>query len=76
MDDDNVTPLSVGDEDAPFAGPDPDEDELVSTRPETDGEIDEQEYYDEGLAGAAELDEEDMDDLEEDRNLPDGFHIE
>lgn len=61
------------DNDAPFSGPDPDADDLVSTRPQTDGDIDEQEYYDEGLAGAAELDEDDMDDADD---LPDGFHIE
>lgn len=73
MDDDNITPMSVGDDDAPFAGPNPDEDDLVSTEPGTDSDIDEQEYYDEGLAGAAELDEDDMDD---DDNIPDGFHVE
>lgn len=63
------------DSNAPFSGPDPDKDELVSTRPETDSDIDEQELYDEGLAGAAELDEDDMDD-DDDVDLPDGFHIE
>lgn len=73
MDENNITPLSVGDEDAPFAGPDPREDELVSTRPETDSEIDQQEYYDEGLAGAAGLEDEDSG---EDPDLPDGFRIE
>ena len=72
-DDDNITPMSVGDADAPFAGPDPDMDDLVSTRPETDDEIDEQELYDEGLAGAAELGDEEN---TEDSGLPDGFHIE
>lgn len=73
MDDDNITPLSVG-SDAPFSGPDPDEDDLVSTRPETDGEIDEQELYDAGLASAAGLGDDDLDNPEDD--LPDGFHIE
>lgn len=72
-DDNNITPMSVGD-DVPFSGPDPDEDDLVSTRPETDSDIDEQEYYDEGLAGAAELDEGSTD--EDGADLPDGFHIE
>ncbi len=61
--------------DAPFAGPDPTKDELVSTRPETDGEIDEQELYDEGLAGAAELHEDNVNNSEA-VDLPDGFHIE
>ncbi len=75
MDDDNITPLSIDDTNAPFGGPDPDADDLVSTRPETDSDIDEQELYDEGLAGAAELDEDDMDD-DDDVDLPDGFHIE
>lgn len=73
MDDDNITPINIDDNGAPFSGPDPDMDEEVSTRPQTDSEIDEQEYYDEGLAGAAELDEDEMDD---DDDLPDGFHIE
>lgn len=73
MDDSNITPLTADDNDAPFTGPDPNEDELVSTRPETDGDIDEQEYYDEGLAGAAEIDE---DEDSEDTDIPDGFHIE
>lgn len=73
MNDDNITPLSVG-SDAPFSGPDPAEDDLVSTRPETDGDIDEQELYDAGLASAAGLGD-DMDDSE-DEDLPDGFHIE
>ncbi len=75
MDDDNVTPLSVDDNDAPFGGPDPDADDLVSTEPGTDSDIDEQELYDEGLAGAAGLDQDDIDDSE-DADLPDGFHIE
>lgn len=75
MEDDNITPMSVDDIGAPFGGPDPSADDEVSTRPETDGEIDEQELYDEGLAGAAELDEDDMNDSEDD-DLPDGFHIE
>jgi len=70
--DDDITPLSVGNDDVPFTGPDPDDDELVSTRPETDSDIDLQEYYNEGLAGAAELGEDDM----ENPHLPDGFHIE
>lgn len=70
---DDITPVSVGD-DVPFSGPEPDEDELVSTRPETDSEIDQQEYYDEGLAGAAEM--EDAEDDLESPHLPDGFHIE
>ena len=74
MGDEDITPMGVGDDNAPFAGPDPDADEEVSTHPATDGDIDAQEYYDEGLADAAELDEEDMDD--DDASLPDGFHIE
>ena len=68
------------DNDAPFSGPDPAMDDLVSTRPETDSDIDDQEYYDEGLAGAAEIDddEEDEDEMDDDDDvsLPDGFHIE
>lgn len=63
------------DDTAPFSGPDPELDDLVSTRPETDSDIDEQEYYDEGLAGAAELDLDDVNDSEA-VDLPDGFHIE
>jgi hypothetical protein len=71
--DDDITPININDDNAPFGGPDPDEDDAVSTRPETDSDIDEQELYDEGLAGAAELDEDEMDD---DDDIPDGFHIE
>ena len=77
--DDDITPLSVDDTDAPFSGPDPAMDDLVSTRPETDSNIDNQEYYDEGLAGAAEIDdEEDEDEMDDDDDarLPDGFHVE
>lgn len=73
MDDNNITPIDIDDNDAPFSGPNPAMDDMVSDRPETDSDIDEQEYYDEGLAGAAELDEDEMDD---DDDLPDGFHIE
>lgn len=75
MGDEDITPMGVGDENAPFAGPDPDADEAISTHPATDSDIDAQEYYDEGLADAAEMDEEDMDD-DDDVHLPDGFHIE
>lgn len=77
MDDDNITPMSVSDDDAPFSGPNPSMDDSVSTRPETDSDIDDQEYYDEGLAGAAEIyDEDDEDDMDDDDDLPDGFHVE
>jgi hypothetical protein len=75
MNQDNVNPINPGNDDAPFTGPNPDKDDLVSTRPETDGEIDSQEYYDEGLAGAAELHQDTKNDSE-DEDLPDGFHIE
>lgn len=75
MNNDDITPLSVGDEDTPFTGPNPSEDEQVSTTPGTDSEIDQQEYYDEGLAGAAEL-EKNPDDIDEDDQMPDGFHVE
>lgn len=74
MDSDDMTPMNIDDNDAPFSGPNPDMDDLVSTRPETDSDIDEQEYYDEGLAGAAEIDEEDG--ASEEADLPDGFYIE
>lgn len=75
MGDEDITPMSVGDEDAPFAGPDPSADANASTHPATDSDIDAQEYYDEGLADAAEMDEEDMDDADS-VVMPDGFHIE
>ena len=65
----------MDDDIAPFGGPDPEKDNQVSTRPETDGEIDEQELYDEGLAGAAEINDVNSSDSEDD-SLPDGFHIE
>lgn len=75
MDDNDASQIDQND-DVPFAGPDPDEDRRVADRPETDGDIDAQEYYDEGLAGAAELDD-DMDGDDFDNpHLPDGFHIE
>ena len=73
MGDDNGTPIGVDNDNAPFSGPYPDADEIVSTRPETDSDIDEQEFYDEGLAGAAEIGEEETDD---ESTLPEGFHIE
>lgn len=68
----------MNDNDAPFSGPDPAADDLVATRPETDSDIDNQEYYDEGLAGAAEIDDEEVDesDMDDDDDIPDGFHIE
>lgn len=69
---DNVAPINLSDEDAPFTGPNPAKDNSVSTRPETDDGIDSQEYYDEGLAAAAGIDEDDSG--EED--VPSGFHIE
>lgn len=69
---DNIAPINLSDDDAPFTGPNPSKDQSVSQRPETDDEIDSQEYYDEGLAAAAGIDEDDSD--EED--VPSGFHIE
>lgn len=75
MDDNNINPTNVND-DAPFSGPDPGMDDLVSTRPETDSDIDTQELYDEGLAGAAEIDGDDDADDPDDAEVPDGFHIE
>ena len=75
MGDEDITPMSVGDEDAPFAGPDPAADASASTHPATDGDIDAQEYYDEGLADAAEMDEDETDG-DDGANMPDGFHIE
>ena len=73
--DDDAGPMDVGDNKAPFSGPDPEQDEAVSLRPETDSDIDQQELYDAGLASAAELHQDDNDDPE-DADLPDGFHIE
>ncbi len=77
MNEDDTNFNSPDENGAPFGSPDPDMDDMVSTRPETDGDIDEQELYDEGLAGAAELDdEEDEREKPEGAGLPDGFHIE
>ena len=59
---DNVAPVNLSDDDAPFTGPNPGKDQSVSQRPETDDEIDSQEYYDEGLAAAAGMDEDDVND--------------
>lgn len=72
---DNVAPINLSDDDAPFTGPNPGKDQSVSTRPETDDEIDSQEYYDEGLAAAAGIDEGEVNNSE-DVDLPSGFHIE
>ena len=69
---DNVAPINLSDDDAPFTGPNPGKDQSVSQRPETDDEIDSQEYYDEGLAAAAGIDEDD----ESEEDVPSGFHIE
>ena len=74
MDEENMPPVNVTD-DGPFTGPDPEDDAQVADHPRTDGDIDTQEYYDEGLAGAAEMDEEEMDD-DDSVDIPDGFHIE
>lgn len=72
--DDTMGSVSNKDDDSrPFSGPDPGIDDLVADRPETDGDIDEQELYDEGLAGAAEIDTEST---QEDEDIPDGFHVE
>jgi len=66
------TPLGIDDNDAPFGGPDPQDDRENSTRPEADSDIDEEEYYQEGLADAAEMGD---DELHDDKNdLPEGFH--
>ncbi len=73
---DNVAPINLSDDDAPFTGPNPGKDDSVSTRPETDDGIDEQELYDEGLAGAAEIDQDELNDSAKDTDLPSGFHIE
>lgn len=69
---DNVAPINLSDDDAPFTGPNPGKDQSVSQRPETDDEIDSQEYYDEGLAAAAGIDQDD----ESEEDVPSGFHIE
>lgn len=69
---DNVAPINLSDDDAPFTGPNPGKDQSVSQRPETDDEIDSQEYYDEGLAAAAGIAEDD----ESEEDVPSGFHIE
>lgn len=50
-----------------------DDSDVPFSEPDTDGEIDEQEQYDEGLDD--ELDEDEMDD-DGDANIPDGFHLE
>ena len=71
MSDNNITPLSVGDDDAPFSSPTPGSDDDISQVPATDDDIDLQEYYDEGLAETAELDVAPSTDP-----LPEGFHIE
>ena len=70
------TPLSVDDDNAPFSGPDPEDDQENSTRPEADSDVDEQEYYDEGLAGAAEIDPDEDQNNDEDEQVPEGFHTE
>lgn len=74
MGDEDITPMSVGDDDAPFAGPDPAADADASTHPATDSDIDAQEYYDEGLADAAEMGEDVAGGGG--ASLPDGYHVE
>lgn len=70
------TPMSVDDNDVPFSGPDPQDDQANATRSEADSDVDEQEYYDEGLSGAAELDPDEDQDDDAENQVPDGFHVE
>ena len=70
------TPMSIDDNDVPFSGPNPEDDQANSTRPEADSDVDEQEYYDEGLSGAAEIDQDEDQDENSEEQVPDGFHTE